>query len=404
MGLSSAQCFLWLTQVDWMTDSDWLTQLADRRPFAEDSVHDVESWRRFVVESDKIVPALFSRSEFDQLSALERQRYATARRQHHSGFGPIVSRTMQRIHQQLGALAVDNLDAPRGARSGAIVDGAGTLGKTTILTQLGKKYEVAMRSRFDDYGNAHQVSRFIPVVYAYVPSSTTPKKMLTSLVEFYGVPISSRDTEATILRRLRDTARSCGTSLVILDDIHNLHAGNKSAASVNDLLKELMDKIPATFVYAGINTRESILMLDEVTRGPSRASQTQNRYAIYDVRPFPYDVVDEHSTWLEIIRSIESHLLLVDHKAGSLEQLHFYLYARTAGGIGALVSLLRRSANLAITQGTEAATMAVMDEIQLADGPTRFMRRVKREIVAIKDDPFERRSFLEELAGAAVKP
>lgn len=383
-----------------LPDDDWMTAigdlLAEDKPFAEDSLHDVVAWQNFVKRIPPSQPPLVSRADLDAMTAEEKQRYNRARRIYHMGFGPINSRAMERIHKELGTLAVDNLRSLPGARSGAIIDGAGTLGKTTIILQLGRKYELSMQKNFQQSQNDHVIEAFIPVVYTYVPSSTTTKKMLTSLVEFYGVPVGKRDTEAEIMKRLMETARACKTSLIVLDDIHNLHSKNKSAANVNDLLKELMDKIPATFVYAGINTERSVLMLDTVTSGPSRASQTQNRYSLHRVQQFPYDVVEgDDSEWLEILRTIESHLVLADYEPGWLEKHHLYLYARTAGGIGALMRLLRHGANNAIRSGIEQLRIKDLDNIRLAEGPTRYYERVKGKIDSFANDLVALRAFLE---------
>lgn len=379
---------------DWMTAISDL--LAEDKPFAEDSLHDVVAWQNFVKRTPPSQPRLVTRADLDAMTAEEKQRYDRARRVYHMGFGPLNSRAMERIHKELGSLTVDNLRSLPGARSGAIIDGAGTLGKSTIILQLGRKYELLMQKSYQQSKNGHVIEAFIPVVYTYVPSSTTTKKMLTSLVEFYGVPVGKRDTEAEIMKRLMETARACKTSLIILDDIHNLHSRNKSAASVNDLLKELMDKIPATFVYAGINTERSVLMLDTVTSGPSRASQTQNRYSLHRVRPFPYDVMEgEGSEWLEILRTIESHLLLVDYEPGWLERHYLYLYARTAGGIGALMRLLRHSTNNAIRSGIEKLRIEDLDDVRLAEGPTRYYANVKGKLDSFTSDPAALRAFLE---------
>jgi len=381
-------------------EDEWMTAiqeaLFDDKPFAEDSLHDVVSWRKFVNRTPPSCPPLATRAQLTAMTESEKQQYDRARRIYHMGFGPLNSRAMESIHKEIGTLAVDNLRGLPGARSGAIIDGAGTLGKTTIILQLGRKYERSMQKAFKRVQAEHVVNDFIPVVYTYVPSSTTTKKMLTSLVEFYGVPVGKRDTEADIMRRLIETVRACKTSLIILDDIHNLHSGNKSAANVNDLLKELMDKIPATFVYAGINTERSVLLLDTITSGPSRASQTQNRYSLHRVTPFPYDVMEgDDSEWLEILRTIESHLLLVDHEAGWLEKRHLYLYTRTAGGIGALMRLLRHCANNAIRAGTEKLSIENVEAVRLAEGPTRYAERVKRKLASFEDDPVTLRAFLE---------
>lgn len=379
---------------DWMGTLDNLL-IADL-PFAENSLHDVASWQRFVQAQPPRKPSLITRAELNAMSPAAKDRYDRARRIYHMQFGPLESLMMEKIHKEVGSLAVDNLRALHGARPGAIIDGEGTLGKTTILLQLGRKYELRMQKEYQLIAEEFEFDAFIPVVYTYVPSSTTPKKMLTSLVEFYGVPVSNRDSEGVIMQRLMRTARACKTSLIILDDIHNLHAGNKSAASVNDLLKELMDKIPATFVYAGINTKHSVLMVDTVTRSSSRASQTHNRYSHYEVKRFAYDVMEGgNSEWLELLDTIESHFVLAEHEVGWLAKHHLYLYVRTGGGMGALMRLLRHGANNAIRNGTEKLSIRDLDSILLAEGPTEYANRVKAKLDTFVNDAVALRAFLE---------
>jgi hypothetical protein len=53
-----------------------------------------------------------------------------------------------------------------------------------------------------------------------------------------------------VLARLR-------TDLVLVDEIHNLNLATRAGADASDRLKYLAERIPATFVYAGINVGEA---------------------------------------------------------------------------------------------------------------------------------------------------
>ena len=43
-----------------------------------------------------------------------------------------------------------------------------------------------------------------------------------------------------------------GTALVLIDELHNLDLGTRSGAEASDQIKYLSERIPATFVLAGV--------------------------------------------------------------------------------------------------------------------------------------------------------
>lgn len=332
---------------------------------ADVDVENYVGWQRFVQRPPAEKPEALTRQEYAKLSEGAREAYDSDRKRYHIRFGPLKSTIMRDIHQDLLELGEDNLYARAGARQGAIIDGSGTLGKTTILHYLGRHFErhqLKKEPRETDSFGVRTI--FVPVLFVSVPADTSPKALLEKLVGFYNAPHSDRATVSQLTQLFKKLALQHQTQLVLLDDIHNLHQGNKRASTVNDLIKELMNNIPATFVYAGINCRKSVLLVDELTQDRERFSQTDNRFIYYCVKPFAYDAHHEQSEWRQLLRTLEQHLMLLDAKPGFLEDHHLLLYMRTRGGLGALTNLVSRAANRSIRSGSESINEALLKQIK----------------------------------------
>lgn len=374
---------------------DFSDLLAEDVPFARENPENYMAWREFVARPDLKKPVMPSLKQYKAMSEAEKASFDLVRKMYHNMFGPLSSRIMKKIHSDVIRLAWDNLRTAPGARQGAIVDGQATLGKTTIVLHMGRIFEGLAQRAYEAKGLHGRHVEFIPVVYCSVPSSTTPKKLLQALNRFYGNPFADRDSEVKLKSRLHDIAMACGTGLFILDDIHNLHRGNKSAESVNDLIKELANLIPATFVYAGINCEESILLMDSRTAGKGRFTQTQYRFALHKVRAFPFDVhLGDESEWLEFLAGVEEHLCLLRYRPGWLVRQALYLYLRTEGGIGSLIRLVRTAANNAIRDGSEHLTRKGLEGVTLASGAEKYYAEMKVKLAAIKDSPAATRHLL----------
>ena len=66
--------------------------------------------------------------------------------------------------------------------------------------------------------------------------------------------------------------------------------------------------------------------------------------------------------WRSVLHAIEQRVVLVKHREGALsEQLADYLYARTSGHIGSLMTLINRASSRAIRTGTEALTEQLLE-------------------------------------------
>ncbi|WP_078495944.1 hypothetical protein [Streptomyces sp. LaPpAH-108] len=113
-------------------------------------------------------------------------------------------------------------------------------------------------------------------------------------------------------------------------------------------------RIPATFIYAGIDIEHGSLLTG------TRGAQIAGRFTLIPTRPFPYN-----SEWRGLVATMEKALALRRHRPGTLARLDRYLHDRTSGMIGALSHQIRGAAIDAIFNGTEKITKAGLKAVPL---------------------------------------
>lgn len=70
---------------------------------------------------------------------------------------------------------------------------------------------------------------------------------------FLGLPVRVRSNITDILETVCGILTDARVGLVLVDELHNISLTTRSGAEVSDTLKYFSERIPATFVYAGIN-------------------------------------------------------------------------------------------------------------------------------------------------------
>lgn len=120
------------------------------------------------------------------------------------------------------------------------------------------------------------------------------------------------------------------------------------------MLKYFSERIPATFVYAGIDVERAGLL------SGTRGEQIAGRFGMIRTTAFPRG---EH--WTGLIAALEGALRLHRHRAGTLVALADYLHRRTTGMIGSLLRLVRSAAIQAVLDSTEQITRATLDSIDV---------------------------------------
>lgn len=162
---------------------------------------------------------------------------------------------------------------------------------------------------------------------------------------FLGLPIMRGMNITDIIEAVVGVCTDTRTGLVLVDEVHNISLATRNGAEVADTLKYFSERIPATFVYAGIDIERSNLL------SGARGAQIAGRFTIIPTHPFPYN-----AEWKGLVAALESTLLLRRHSPGTLTALDRYLHDRAGGMIGALSHQIRGAAVDAILGGTEKIT------------------------------------------------
>jgi hypothetical protein len=323
-----------------------------------------EGWAGFVAEAVQ-APTLLAPAALQKLNPAQRIADDADREEYHARL-VIVSTPAIRHIAATGRKRILLNRHQRSARRGLIVSGPAGTGKTTAITQLGKNYEQLTRRR------QPATTPALPVVYVTVPPAATPKMLAVELARFIGLPLPTRFSQVEVTNQVCDLLCTLGTRLVLLDEIHNLDLGTRVGAEASDQIKYLSERIPATFVLAGVDVDGGGLFAGR------RGGQIAGRYTLIPTRPFPFGGSDERHAWQALIATLEQSLRLHAHRPGTLLRLDSYLHERTAGMIGSLSHLIREAALEAISNGTEKITRAGLDAIDLDQYAETHHARRKR--------------------------
>jgi hypothetical protein len=309
-----------------------------------------EGWQRFLEDQ----PAEPDGADADlPLPAAGRPACDHTRLDYHARLVVVATPTVRQVHATGRRLVLLNSHQVS-ARRGLIVTGPAGTGKTTAVIQLGRSHELLLRHRLGP-----QAAERMPVVYVTVPPAATPKILASEFAQFAGLPVASRQNQSEITNAVCDVLRRLRADLVIVDEIHNLNLATRTGAEASDQLKYLAERIPATFVYAGINVEGSGLFAG------TRGQQIAGRFGVITCRPFAYGTVLQRQEWRALIASLEQALRLHRHAPGRLVRLDSYLHERTDGMIGSLSHLIRGAAVEAILDGTEKITKETLERIRL---------------------------------------
>ena len=238
------------------------------------------------------------------------------------------------------------------ARQGLAISGLPTLGKTTCVTYLGRKYEKKVRRR---QGREND-EEFAPVVYIRTPAAASPKNLLGAFANWLGPGYSRNDTTDSLTHTVSQTMATLGTKLVVVDEVQNLRTNITLGAEAATALKMLADEVDATFVYVGIDLERSELFSGDIGR------QLKGRIvATHTIQPFPFGTEEARETWRCALDALEERMPLCDQPVGSLRRLDVYLHDRTGGSIGRLLNLLKQAVAAAIIERTERIDKPLLD-------------------------------------------
>ena len=257
-----------------------------------------EGWRTFVGRRAAALPQL-TRAELLALRARPGTNTEQDRRRDYHADLPLVN-TPEAIQKVIstGRLLVQLNRRQISARRGAIISGMSGTGKTTALTQLGRAHELAMRKR-----HPHDSGR-LPVLYVTVPPSghptpgcwrwSSPASSAWSLVRAPTSPTSPTPSARSPRTPMLD--------LVLVDEIHNISLATRTGAEVSDQLKYFAERLPATFVYAGVEVEAQ----RPVRRGP-RPPDRRTLHRGHRRAVFEYGTSAQRDAWHALVATLEEH-------------------------------------------------------------------------------------------------
>jgi hypothetical protein len=310
------------------------------------------SWREFVdrqpIEPRRMTMKQISGLSPDQKAAYDQERFAWLA-------ADVVLETHDTVAltRQTRIIMARNTPKTATARRGLATSGSSGLGKSTAALLIGKRHEKTVRTTRSRHGD----NSYAPVVYTVVPPGTTPKMMMQAFANFLEL-IAPRSANAQELaERNVGVMRHLATSLVIVDEVHNLRTNHQAGSEAASALKVFSERLDATFLYAGIDLLQSDLFSGHMGR------QIKGRMTVHEMRPYGDGTRAQRDAWEELVLGIESLLPLGRHTEGSLASLTSYLYDRTGGCIGSLRALLGDAAIAAILDGAEKVDRKLLDTI-----------------------------------------
>jgi len=325
-----------------------------------------EEWTDYVLAPELAQLVLPSWQEYQAMDEVTRYRFNRDRDAQHSALVLAWTPRVAYFDEQISLRLRANMRAPAGARQCMLISGPGTVGKSTMVKMIARKYELTLRRFEPELFEERPGCDFVPVVYLTLDDNITPKKFSKALARYLHVPVSGDQSDVD--DRVLDMLKSTGCRLLAIDDAHFLDCTRRDGAATNDHVKFLANCSGVTIVGTGVELQDSAL-LDEGT-GNARGRQTAGRFSLHEFAPFSVVTPEQAREWIGVVQGLEQALALYHHEPGSLARRHWrYLHERALGRMAPLADIIKQSACLAISRGQEGGreeiTRELMDEIIL---------------------------------------
>ncbi|MGW2587444.1 TniB family NTP-binding protein, partial [Streptomyces virginiae] len=280
-----------------------------------------QGWQQFVHAPPLVPPA----PDAPPRSVEERLAY-------HSAFVTVRTPAIDTLATSIRTLMILGRYQQTTARPSLIVTGPAAAGKTTALLNVGRTCHLAHTRTAPPPHKPTDAQ--VPVAYVLVPPGATAKMLTAEFARYLGIPISSRMTQTQITESVCHTYNQVGVRLVLIDEIHRVNPRTTTGAETADLIKDLTERIHATFVYAGIDVTTTPLFTGV------RGAQLAGRASLIECGPLPARLGNRHP-FTDVITDLENALDLHHHRPGTLPRHATYLHQRTAGRIGSLTRLIQ---------------------------------------------------------------
>ncbi|MGW7317409.1 AAA family ATPase [Streptomyces sp. NPDC054865] len=326
-----------------------------------------EDFKAFIDAPRRTRPETLDRKALQALTSAERAAYDRARRGWHANLGPIRTPQLAALHEDLWDIVDSNLQDGDQAKGAVAVDAFPGLGKTTAVLAFAAEFhrrEIAEHGVFTAQGHERW-----PVCRVGLTGNTGMKDLNRAILEFFGHPGRQTSTAAQLGLQALDCVLSCEVRLLILDDLHFLKWRRTSGIEVSNHLKWIANEFPVTLLKVGVGLADKGLFSEGDALGETVLAQTGRRTTRLDMPPFTIDTEQGRHQWRRLLLALEQRIVLTDAYPGMLaDDLSDYLFIRSTGHIGSLMTLVNRGCQRAQRTGTERLTRDLLDEVRNDEG------------------------------------
>jgi hypothetical protein len=134
---------------------------------------------------------------------------------------------------------------------------------------------------------------------------------------------------------------------------------------VSNHFKYIANEFPVTLVFVGVGLAERGLFSEGPTYADAVLAQTGRRTTALGMDPFTVNTERGRREWRQMLLALERRVVLASKHPGMLaDDLSDYLFARSTGHIGSLMTLVNRGCQRAVRTGTEHLSADLLDGVK----------------------------------------
>lgn len=207
----------------------------------------------------------------------------------------------------------------------------------------------------------------IPVLCVQMPSEPSVMRFYAALLTALGAPLRLHQRLLELERLALSLLRSVGVRMLVIDELHNILAGNSgNRREFLNLLRFLGNELRIPLV--GVGTREAYLAIRS-------DDQLENRF-----EPIVLPLWEVNDDSCSLLASFAASFPLQRRSHIATPDMARYLLTRSEGTIGELAHLLTAAAAAAVDSGEEAINHRTLNVADYA-GPSERRRQFERELL-----------------------
>jgi len=328
-------------------------------------------------------PELLTRAGIKALGDAALIDYNAQRRTWHANLGPLRTPQLAELHEQLWDIVDSNHQTGDKPKSAVAIDGYPGLGKTTAALAFARDFhrrEITERGIATTGGH-----RRIPVCRVGLTGNTGMVDFNRAMLDYFGHPGTHRGTAAQLAHRALDCVLACQTRLLMIDDLHFLRWHNTQGIEISNHFKYIANEFPVTIIYIGVGLSKHGLFSEGSTYQDAIIAQTGRRTTKLGMEAFSVKTKIERKRWRELLLTLERRVVLADGSPGMLaDELSDYLYARSTGHIGSLITLINRGCQRAVRTGAERLTQDLLDRVKNDEASEKARQELQSALQAGK--------------------